>query len=376
MYHMTRRTDMRLATFNVENLFSRAKAMNLETWKQGKVILDDYSKFNSLLQNVTYTEEIKRSIILMLKKLDLMKKDESEFVILRQNRGKLLKRGKAGTEIVATGRSSWTGWLELREEAINERTIEMTAKVIKDIDADVLALVEAEDRIALRNFNDQVLKPLRAHYDHYMLIDGNDERGIDVGIMTKKTFPISNIVSHVDDRSGKKNVFSRDCPEYIVEVGNKELLVMVNHLKSKGFGKASESDAKRKLQAARIKEIYDLRRKQGIKNIAIVGDLNDTPDSRPLAPLLGSGSDLKDVFEHPKFDKGTREGTFGSCAKSNKIDYILLSPNLFGKLQGGGVNRMGIWGGKNGTLFPHYPELKGPEDSASDHAAIWCDINI
>jgi hypothetical protein len=35
-----------------------------------------------------------------------------------------------------------------------------------------------------------------------------------------------------------------------------------------------------------------------------------------------------------------------------------------------------MWGGKNGTLWPHYPEVKGPKDVASDHAALWVDLAL
>ena len=44
--------------------------------------------------------------------------------------------------------------------------------------------------------------------------------------------------------------------------------------------------------------------------------------------------------------------------------------------QVGGIFRMGVWGGTNGTLFPHYPEIKKENEAASDHAAIWADLGI
>ena len=52
--------------------------------------------------------------------------------------------------------------------------------------------------------------------------------------------------SHVDDPlpSGQP-VFSRDCPEFTVATASGgRLLVMVNHLKSKGFGSTSSSNAR------------------------------------------------------------------------------------------------------------------------------------
>jgi len=151
--------------------------------------------------------------------------------------------------------------------------------------------------------------------------------------------------------------------------------VLVNHLKSK-IGSPASSNARRKAQAKRVREIYDQRRAQGISRIAIVGDFNDTPDSDPLKPLLGSGSDLQDVFEHPKFAADGRPGTFGNGTASQKFDYLLLSPALWSKVTAAGVNRMGVWGGTNGTLFPHYAEMTEPVHAASDHAAVWADLNV
>jgi endonuclease/exonuclease/phosphatase family metal-dependent hydrolase len=210
-----------------------------------------------------------------------------------------------------------------------------------------------------------------------MLIDGNDDRGIDVGLMTRANFPVESMVSHVDDMDTGNRIFSRDCPEFTIRINPATTIVlMINHLKSKGFGSTPASNAKRKLQAKRVRDIYDLRRAQGIDKIAIVGDFNDTPDSDPLQPLLANGSDLKDIFTHPQFQGDGRPGTFGSGNQSNKLDYILLSPALFNLVATGGILRKGVWGGTNGTLFPHYPEMTKSIHAASDHAAIWADLNL
>src|SRR5262249_20751632 len=126
----------------------------------------------------------------------------------------------------------------------------------------------------------------------------------------------------------------------------------------------------------RVRAIYDARRQQGVTRIAVIGDFNDTPDSSPLAPLLAQGSDLRDVFDHPNFQSDGRPGTFGNGAKSEKIDYILLSPELFTLVTTAGVFRKGVWGGKNGDLFPHFPEMTKAIHAASDHAAVFVDLNI
>jgi endonuclease/exonuclease/phosphatase family metal-dependent hydrolase len=310
--------------------------------------------------------------------LDLSKDDDSKYVLLRQNRGRLIKRSQTGEpEIVANGRGEWIGWLELKTEAVNEIATNMTAKVIKDVNADILAVIEAEDRIALTKFNQQLLKPIDAEYNEIMLIDGNDERGIDVGLLAKSGIQIGSVLSHINDLQGEFPIFSRDCPEYTVRIDDStSILVLINHFKSKGYGDPSSSNARRKAQAQRVREIYDQRRAAGIESIAIVGDLNDTPDSDPLEPLLSDSSDLRDISVHPTFVSDGRVGTYKNGTPSTKIDYLLLSPALFDLVKAGGIFRKGVWGGVNGTLFPHYEEMTKPVHAASDHAAIWADIEF
>lgn len=369
---------MRLASFNVENLFRRARALNEADWDAGKEVLGEFSRLNSLLQLPVYTDTDKTEIVQSLERLGLKRNDESKLVILRQNKGRLLRRPRTGSpEVIAGGRGDWVGWLELIREDINATAQAMTARVIKDVAADVLAVVEAEDRIALLRFNDQLLKPDGAAYGGIMLIDGNDERGIDVGLMVRPPLRIDTMVSHVDDVLDGRRIFSRDSPEYTVRGGgNTSILVLVNHFKSKGYGTQADSNARRRLQAQRVREIYDQRRAEGVELIAIVGDFNDIPASQPLQPLLGAGSDLRDITDHERFESDGRPGTYLNGAAGQKIDYLLLSPKLFERVTRGGIFRKGVWGGKNGTLFPHYEEMTKPVHAASDHAAIWADVEL
>jgi endonuclease/exonuclease/phosphatase family metal-dependent hydrolase len=183
--------------------------------------------------------------------------------------------------------------------------------------------------------------------------------------------------SHVDDRTANgARIFSRDCPEYEVTTpSGGRLVILLNHLKSKGFGSIASSNARRELQASRVKEIYEHLRSEGEELVAVMGDFNDTPQSGPLAPLLQQ-TDLKDVFTHPRFDDGGHPGTFGLCNASNKIDYILLSPKLFMSVQEGGVCRKGMWPGSRPKRWETYAEVERPHDAASDHAAIWVDLDI
>lgn len=370
---------MRLAVYNVENLFDRAKAMNLGTWAQGREVLEKFAALSRLLGQISYRAADKTRIAKLVVELGMEASDTGPLVILRRNRGGLLKRPKTGgIEVVANGRADWVGSLELRDEPIDEQAMRNTARVIDESGADVLGVVEAENRPVLAAFNGQILPATGGTpFRQVMVIDGNDERGIDVGLMTREGFPIGTMRSHVDDRlPNGEAVFSRDCPEFeIATPKGGRLVVMVNHLKSKGYGGKAASDARRKAQATRIAEIYKGLVTDGVEHVAAIGDLNDTPGSAPLAPLL-TGTNLKDAFDHPGFDDGGFPGTYGSCTASNKIDYLLLSPALYRAVIAGGVLRRGMWPGVRPRKWETFPELTRPEDAGSDHAAVWVDLDI
>lgn len=369
---------MRLATFNVENLFERVKAMNLSDWTMGSAILEDFKQLNDLLQSDVYTPEIKSELLTIMGRYDgLLTTGESTYIRLREIRGKLLvKTPNNPPEIAVSGRNDWIGWFELEKESIKGKAIENIGRVIGLLNTDVLCVMEAESRIVLDHFNRDVLPYVEiSPFEHVMLIDGNDKRGIDVGIMTKSSFEINDIHSHIDDTDEKGTVFSRDCAEYEIktELGN-TLLLLVNHFKSKGYG--SGTAAKRLRQARRVRDIYEARLSEGYDYIAVIGDLNAVPLDTELDPLIRESSSLTDIMIHPKFVGDGRPGTHGNGTASAKLDYILMSPKLSEKVEEGGIERRGVWGGTHGTLFPHLPTIEMANDAASDHAALWVNLAI
>jgi hypothetical protein len=131
-----------------------------------------------LFEEQVYGEAEKARMIELMEQLDLRKSDTGDFVILRRIRGQIVKRprGDAPMEIVALGREDW---VELRTEPVNEVAVLNTGRVIRDVDADVMAVIEAEDRVALKQFSEIVLIDVQGQpYEQIMVIDGNDTRGI------------------------------------------------------------------------------------------------------------------------------------------------------------------------------------------------------
>ncbi|UWP79347.1 hypothetical protein [Dactylosporangium fulvum] len=260
---------MRLATFNVENLFARAKAMDTTVHAEGQPALSAFETFNRIAAHATYTDEDKATMLDALQTLGVLvqtragrrlNKDQFDtaWALLRENRGDfLVAPADREPRIVASGRGDWTGWVELTVEPVDETSTRMTAKVINEVAADVLCLVEAENRPSLVRFNEELLG---GRYGHAMLVDGNDPRGIDVGLLCADGIDVDWVRSHVDvpdpQRPGKR-LFSRDCPLYKLRLpGGADLYLLINHLKSQsdaGGAARRRHPAGRRLRPRRVR---------------------------------------------------------------------------------------------------------------------------
>lgn len=202
-----------------------------------------------------------------------------------------------------------------------------------------------------------------------MVIDGNDDRGIDVGIASR--FPIVQMRSHVDDATpAGGEVFSRDCPEYDIDLpGGKRMVILPNHFKSKRNGDNQASINRRKAQAERAHAIAVVALSRS-DLVVVGGDLNDVPDSVPLAALFTDG--FADVINHPNYPTD-RPGTYGTGLKTQKLDYLILSPKLQAKLQDVRIERRGAY---HPNLWESFDTVKKSADEASDHHLVWADFNL
>ncbi|HEY6740573.1 MAG TPA: endonuclease/exonuclease/phosphatase family protein, partial [Actinopolymorphaceae bacterium] len=373
-------SSVTVASFNVENLFARPKAFDTTDWSTGEPVLQAHQEFNDLIADRNYSAAAKQKMRDLLVELGVYyvnrhgavrrrTSPSPRWAWLRTNRGSFDREPRdphASIEIVADGRADWIGWVELATEAVNEVGTRMTARVLRDIDADVVAVIEAEDRPSLVRLNAELLD---GAYGHVMLVDGNDTRGIDVGIMTKTEFEIRSIRSHVDARDAEGVIFSRDCPQYeVVTPSGETMHLLVNHFKSQSGG----GGEKRRRQAAEVRRITDELVGDG-RHVIVLGDLNEGPSSegRPaenLASLFAPDGPLDSCYDLDSFDVGPRPGTFDSCGIRNRLDYILLSRSLRSSFVRGEVFRKGLWGTRKTPpdAWTIYPEMKKSVHQASD----------
>jgi predicted extracellular nuclease len=357
---------LKIATFNVENLFRRAKVFILEEWRDGDEIL---AKVDQLKQ------ELKKNVYDGKKILDLYN-ELKDFIDINEVREKLFKRNRK-SEVVgikATGKDDWDGFIAFKMDGFNETTIKNTAKVINSISADIISLIEVEDKTTLDTFNSRFIKK---RYLYSMLIDAFDPRGIDVSLLSR--LETCDIRTHMFEKVGRSRIFSRDCLEVTIKLpGGDFLYVFVNHFKSQGYGSQEQNDAKRLRQAQRVVDIIEERKYDLTKDrVVVLGDFNAPAESKSLSPLMNLKG-LRDVLAL-KITNPEDRWTYPYYTKQ-QLDFILVSEPLQKACKHAEVERRGIFDAakySNGevTAWPQVQD-NGITASASDHAAVWAEFTL
>jgi endonuclease/exonuclease/phosphatase family metal-dependent hydrolase len=182
-------------------------------------------------------------------------------------------------------------------------TAQISARVLS-MNVDVLAVQEVENIEALQTFNTE---QLGGSYPYVVLIEGNDPRLIDVGVMSK--LPIGRIVSHQtepDPARATERVFGRDLLQVDVLSldRTRRLFTLFNtHLKSNyvdwrerdPIAAAVAANKRRERQAAATAGIIQRELRPNSRYV-VVGDMNDDPDSEFMAPLTAGTLNLVDAL--------------------------------------------------------------------------------
>jgi endonuclease/exonuclease/phosphatase family metal-dependent hydrolase len=347
--------NLRIATYNCENLFSRPKIFE-QTAKRS----------NQLLGYVAQLQEALKNDVFDHKRIKELEGKLRGFATVNDLRGDHTK---------AVGAQEWMGGVELVRADITDTAVKNTARVISDVNADVICLIEVEDRNLLQKFHDDLLQKeflqpsARAGYTYILLVDGNDPRGIDVSFMSR--IPVLSMQSHIHeftDYDGKQvRTFSRDCLEVQLETADEKVLhLKINHFKSMGYSPKTDpkSNRRRLGQAKRVTELLDQHDLQN-EYVIVAGDLNSDPTSPSLEPLTNKKGLYNVNLELPTGDRGT----FGTG--KNQLDYLFISEALKKHLQTVQLERRGVF---TKSKWKPYPTVKSQRTQASDHAAVFAEF--
>jgi len=251
----------------------------------------------------------------------------------------------------------------------SEKGYKALAEVIKTIDADIIALQEVESLGVLNEFNDKYLKEKR--YKYIVLLEGNDEVGIDVALMSR--YPVYSATSHkymkIRNKEGNDISFARDFLVVKVRVGFSEpLYIGVVHLKSSYEGYKQNLKIRR-LEVKMVKRIIsDLYATNPKIKFILLGDFNDNRNSSVIKSIVKYKSkktylnykSFIDLCDLDGLEKKKRY-TYPSSRAKQQIDYIFASPDILAYYIKGSIK-----------VIDDIPEL----ENASDHLPIFCKFDF
>jgi endonuclease/exonuclease/phosphatase family metal-dependent hydrolase len=157
-------------------------------------------------------------------------------------------------------------------------------------------------------------------------------------------FPIVARRPHTNETfllDGRRMVVSRGFAEMDIQVNPRFMFTLIAaHLKSRLPSAFADEEEWRYEEAAVLRKVIDARLAQDpAQNIAVVGDLNDAPDSKPLRVIVGHGTtrlfDTRPAERNGDGADGSRESRritwtdyYAKDDVYSRIDYILLGRGL------------------------------------------------
>lgn len=319
-----------------------------------------------------------------------------------------------------------------RVVASTDDTRQLSALAIADADADILCLQEIDNMEALSAFEyGYLFRMVGNGYRQKYLVEGNDSRGIDVGVMMREEtrdgqkIELVDIKSHaaltyrdlkpfvpglVSPNTDDDKIFKRDCLELDLRIGGQPLTLYVVHFKSMsgnrdGLDGRTSTMPIREAEAKAVRHIIENRfgRDRTAKmNFAICGDMNDYQErvdvigSRRLGYRFEHRADLPsalDVFSHDGFaenpmqrrdplDRWTLYHARGPEEQHLcQLDYIWLSPAL-ARMNATRAPEIIRGGQPFRTVFPpgqeveRFPRIGWDRPKASDHSPIVMTLDL
>lgn len=230
------------------------------------------------------------------------------------------------------------------------------SEVILDVQPHILALNEVGGQESLHHFNTLFLD---GAYDEF-LVEGNSDRGIDVGYLVRKDFglraelishkerPLQFLYPHEKQENPNKpsHLFSRDCAELRLfqpdSLQNPFMILFLVHLKSKldMEGIDPSGTLRREAEVKTLVKIYRESQKEfpGVPR-AVVGDFNGVAQQKHFEPEFEEiyrNTDLRNALElcdlEPEFLTTQVQFRRGLGRQLLQLDYIFLCSSLQSKI--------------------------------------------
>ena len=373
---------MKIATFNIQNLFHRDRSLLEKPYN--KCVSDWVSELDGLMQGNNQATSNAERIRELAFLLGFDKTFDVPYAVMRKRAGFLFLKGmNYSKELKAGELTDWNGWIALQTVPLDSVAVKNKAKVIAEVNPDILLLQEIEDRASLEEFNAQLLPELECEpFQEVAVVQGSDKRGQEMGIMLKNGYRLNSVRKHLFDVEDSPNP-KMEFFQYEIDTPSSQTIWLLAAQLQEETKDKELSDAFRKKETQRIADIYNELWDNGQKNIIVTGTFNTVSYCDSLSPLFRD-TKMKDVSRHQSFkadfDEGRdatyfRMGAYRLGVNIKQKDYLLLSPNLFSKVTDSGLNRKAVWPDKK-PMWTVYSSMHSKKQAASEHPAIWTHINI
>lgn len=253
--------------------------------------------------------------------------------------------GKYDLEFSPQGSRQWNGykyWSKINKLAYC--ISEMKGRN-KDIVPAIIGVSEIENITVL---NDLVkAEPIAGWGLKVVHHDSPDRRGVDVGLLYNPAhFRVLNVTNHRLVIENYPTFRTRDQMCVTGLLDKTKVSIIVNHWPSR-LGGQEQSSYLREAAAALSKQIADsLWAIDPYQGVIIMGDLNDDPQDKSCAKVLGAKKNIKDVEAHEfynpwweKLDNGI--GTLAYKGSWNLFDQIIVSGTLLKQNDARGLHYLG-----------------------------------
>lgn len=248
---------IRAATFKSKNPFNQTAIYSLRNSTDGDSILLELSKFLTELSKTVYDKPKILNFYNLL----------NPYIAIDEGKSKLFTRSEvAVTGVEANGVNDWNGSISFKWNKFNHGSNSNTIWVARQLAANILCLIEVEDRITFKAFHSDRIYDKKFNYQK--AVDSNDSIDIDVGLLSN--YPIRNIKKHFFDKNTDETCCNRNCLEVELELPEgHSLFILLNHLKSKGNRTTAISNNPKKMKTGTIHDIilinYNLLNDQSLR---------------------------------------------------------------------------------------------------------------
>src|SRR5680860_1909877 len=257
---------MKIATFNIQNLFNRDR--NLLEKPYGKCVADWVNELDDLMRGNSRESNNAERIQELAFLLGFDKTYDVPYAVMRKRAGFLFLKGMHYSKELKAGElTDWNGWIALQTIPLDTVAVKNKARVIAEVNPDILLLQEIEDRSSLEEFNAKLLPEFDCtSFQEVVVIQGSDKRGQEMGIMLKNGYRIRSVSCHpfdIENGPNPKKEFFR----YEIKTPSRHTIwLLAAHLQEETKDKEM-SDSLRKEEVQRIVDVYNGLRENGQNNI-------------------------------------------------------------------------------------------------------------